>query len=184
MSSNELVLRVVQALERLQVPYMIVGSFSSNAYGIARSTQDADFVIELADPSALFQALAPELQFDPQMVLETVTMTTRYVGRHRASGFKVELFLVSEDPHDRERFRRRRLSPFLGATAFLPAPEDVLIQKLKWFGRARRAKDWEDAGNVLTVQQANLDLGYVRHWCDHLGTRELFEKLLSETPQA
>ncbi len=185
MTSNQIVLRVIQALEGHQIPYMLVGSYSSNAYGIARSTQDADFVIELGDRpiTPVFQALFPEVQFDPQMLLETVTMTSRFVGRHRGSGFKVELFLTSDDPHDRERFRRRRRQVLLDTTASLPTAEDVLIQKMRWFLRARRAKDLDDARNVLAVQHGKLDLGYIRCWCDQHGTRELFEKLLLEAAE-
>lgn len=49
MNATDFALRVVDALERRQVSYMFVGSFSSNAWGIPRSTKDADFVIELGD---------------------------------------------------------------------------------------------------------------------------------------
>jgi hypothetical protein len=176
-------LRVIEALETLHIPYMLVGSYSSNAFGIARSTQDADFVIELGDRSAtpLFQVLAPEIQFDPQLRMETVTMTSRWVGTHAATGFKIELFLVSDDAHDRERFGRRQSQPFLSASAFLPTAEDVLIQKLRWFARGRRAKDLDDCRAVLAVQTpAKLDLAYIRRWCDLHETRELFEKLVTE----
>jgi hypothetical protein len=181
-TSNQLVLRVIDALHRIGIDYMLVGSYSSNAYGVARSTQDADFVIELGERSItpLIQALAPELQFDPQMRLESVTMTARYVAKHSESGFKIELFMLSNDAHDRERFKRRSQQPFLNASAFLPTPEDVLVQKLRWFHHARRAKDLDDARNVLAVQVVTLDFDYIRNWCDQHGTRELFEQLLKE----
>ena len=42
------VLAVIDSLEAEQIPYMLVGSFSSNFYGIPRSTEDGDLVIELA----------------------------------------------------------------------------------------------------------------------------------------
>jgi hypothetical protein len=181
-TSNEIVLRVIAALERAGVPYMLVGSYSSNAFGIPRSTQDADFVIEAGERSLgpVFAALAPDVQFDPQMQLEMVTMTYRYVAVHRESTFKVELFLVSDDPHDRARFNRRQPHPFLGATAMLPTPEDVVVQKLRWATRARRAKDRADASAVLAVQSGKLDLDYVRQWCDQHQSRDLLEQLLRE----
>lgn len=181
--SNNIVLNVIAELERLALPYMLVGSYSSNAFGIARSTQDADFVIEAADRSItpLFAALASVLTFDPQMRLESVTMTSRWVGQDPVSGFKVELFLTTGDPHDVERFGRRQRQPFLGTVAVLPTPEDVVVQKLRWFGRAGRAKDLEDVRNVLAVQVGRLDLDYVRRWCDQHGTRDLFERALVES---
>jgi hypothetical protein len=42
---NEATARVVDALERLGMEYFLAGSFSSNYYGIPRTTRDADFVI-------------------------------------------------------------------------------------------------------------------------------------------
>jgi len=181
MTSNEIVFRVIEELERHGVPYMLVGSYSSNAFGIARSTQDADFVIEAGDRSLapVFQALSPIIKFDPQMQLESVTMTLRFIGQVPVTGFKIELFLTSNDPHDQERFRRRKRYPFLTGHAFLPSPEDVLLQKMRWYVRAKRAKDLDDVQNVLAVQAGKLDLPYIRQWADRHGTRELFERLLT-----
>jgi hypothetical protein len=42
--NNEATVSVIDAFEACGIPYMLVGSYASNAYGIARSTQDADFV--------------------------------------------------------------------------------------------------------------------------------------------
>jgi hypothetical protein len=183
MTANQIVLSVVAALERLDIPYMLVGSYSSNAFGIGRSTQDADFVIEFGHHSAdsLMKALAPMLEFDQQMQLETITMTGRYVGVNADTGFKVELFVLSDDAHDRSRFARRRRQPFLDSSAVLPTPEDIIIQKLRWFGRSRRAKDLDDSRNVVAVQSKRLDLDYIRNWCDQHDTRSLFEQLLLES---
>jgi hypothetical protein len=44
---------VVDVLETQQVPYLLVGSFSSNFYGIPRSTNDVDLVVELGQQSVL-----------------------------------------------------------------------------------------------------------------------------------
>ena len=49
MTAAEYFIQVVGALERLGIPFMVVGSMSSNIYGIPRSTKDAEFVIELGN---------------------------------------------------------------------------------------------------------------------------------------
>ena len=49
MTGNEATLAVIDALEACSIPYMLVGSYSSNVYGVERSTQDADFVVELVE---------------------------------------------------------------------------------------------------------------------------------------
>ena len=108
MTTQEIVRRVVDALEQLSVPYMLVGSFSSNAYGVPRNTQDVDFVVQL-EPTTISQLAAklhPAFQLNPQTSFETITATTRYLLDVPAEDFAVELFLMSDDPHDRARFER------------------------------------------------------------------------------
>ena len=79
MTSNEVVLQVIAVLQRLGIPYMVVGSYSSNAYGRARSTQDADIVIQLGTVSinVIAGALGAGFSLDPQSVLEFNTTTVR-----------------------------------------------------------------------------------------------------------
>jgi hypothetical protein len=50
--------------------------------------------------------------------------------------------------------------------------EDVIIQKLHWYHLDPRPKDFEDARNVIAVQQDRLDWDYIHHWCDLHGSRE------------
>ena len=81
MTTQEIVRRVVDALEQLSVPYMLVGSFSSNAYGVPRNTQDVDFVVQL-EPTTISQLAAkldPAFQLNPQTSFETITATIRYL---------------------------------------------------------------------------------------------------------
>jgi len=178
-TTREIVRRVVDALEQLGVPYMLVGSFSSNAYGVARNTQDADFVVQLdrITVSQLAAKLWPDFQLDPQTSFETITATTRHVLNVPAEDFKVELFLLSDDPHDRARFERRRRMEVLGGPAYLPSPEDVVITKLRWSRHGNRQKDLSDARDVIAVSGPQLDWAYIERWCDEHGTRKLLDDL-------
>ena len=179
-ASNDLVFQVIDSLDRIGISYMLVGSYSSNIYGVVRATQDADFVLQLGDRSlsAVMRLLGSDFYLDPQMSFETVTATQRYIILHQKSGFKIELFILSDDPHDQQRFARRAKVTFAGHQLFVPTPEDVIITKLRWSKGGNRRKDVEDAENVIAVQADALDLPYIRQWADQHGTRELFEQLL------
>jgi hypothetical protein len=178
--STEILFRFINAFEQLSIPYMLVGSYSSNVYGRPRSTQDADFVVQMTgNPMpALAQILGSEFQIDPQMSFETVTATMRYVATHPASAFKVEMFLLSDDAHDQLRFQRRQQVDFEGKNVWLPTPEDVVITKLRWSKGGNRSKDISDVLQILDLRKTSLALPYIRNWCDQHNTRELFEKLL------
>ena len=163
---------------------MLVGSFSSNVHGIERNTKDADLVLQLTSQSiaTLAREFGVDFSFDPQMGFETVTMTSRYIVSHRDPVFKIELFLLSDDAHDVERFRRRLSATIAGRTVYVASPEDVVITKLRWSKQGRRAKDVEDVRGVLAVQQGKVNLAYIRSWCDQHGTRELLEKTIASIP--
>jgi hypothetical protein len=108
-------------------------------------------------------------------------MTTRYIIKHPATAFTIESFLLSSDPHDLERFRRRQQVDFEGHRTWLPAAEDIVVTKLRWSKGGRRTKDVDDVLRVFGVRANTLDLGYIRRWCDQHDTRSLFEKLLVES---
>ena len=181
MSGNDATLAVIDALLALGIPYMLVGSYASNSYGIERSTLDADFVVELGDASLaeLFGRLRPEIRFDPQMGFETVTMTRKHVAVVEGSEFLIELFQLGDDPHDRERFRRRREVQSSGRAMFLLSLEDVIVTKLRW----ARSKDKDDVRDVIAVQgETAIDWEYVHGWTDQHGTTALLDEIRRSIP--
>jgi hypothetical protein len=163
---------------------MLTGSLASNLYGIARSTKDADIVLDASTEQLknVFASIPEPLRVDPQMSFETVTATTRQIIELPSSAFSVELFSLSQDAHDRERFGRRREGTLLGAPVWVPTPEDVVIWKLRWSKQGRRSKDVDDARNVLAVQGNALDFDYIHRWCDEHGTRGLLDQIRESIP--
>jgi hypothetical protein len=180
----EATVAAIEALEELRIPYMLVGSLSSNAYGIARSTKDADIVVELGAASItdLVRKLGPEFRLDPQISFETVTGTTRHVVQLTDTPFTIEFFRLSNDAHDQERFRRRRRVPLPDGETVIPTAEDVIIMKLRWVVHGRRTKDIDDIRDVIAVQGDALDWQYIHRWCDQHGTREKLDEIRRSIP--
>jgi len=178
---NSLVLRIADALTASGIPYLLAGSFASNYHGIPRSTKEEDFVLHLSGGVGRdFAArLGEEFEFDPQLSFETVTGTYRQLIRHRHSEFKFELFLLSQDPHDQQRFARRREEVLFGRKVWLLTPEDVIISKLRWV----RTQDTDDVRNVLSVQRDRLDWPYIEHWCRLHGTFSRLEEIRRTVPE-
>ena len=184
MTIEEAVLTVIDALEVGRVPYMVVGSLSSNLYGMPRSTQDADFVLQIEPAllSALRSRLGPRFRWEPQLTFETITATTRQIINVESLGFRIELFLLSDDSHDQQRFARRQRVQVLGKDTYAPTAEDVIITKLRWSQQGKRHKDVDDVRNVLAIQGDNLDWTYIHGWCDQHGTRTLLEAIRRSIP--
>ena len=181
-AGESMTMDVAKALEACGIPYLLTGSFASNYYGIPRSTRDADFVLQSqrAVGPEFAQQLGEAFLLDPQLSFETNTGTFRQVLRHKNKAFKVELFLLSHDPHDQARFSRRRAVQLFERQVWVPSPEDVIITKLRW----ARGKDKDDARDVMAVQQEKLDWPYVEEWCRLTGTLPLMQELRRSTTAA
>lgn len=177
---------LLDALNALGLEYMVVGSFSSNRYGVPRATKDADFVLRVvaAERERLYAALSPSFKVDPQVSFEMVTGTWRQIIDVPEIPFTIELFELSSDPHDQSRFSRRTKLTLLSREAWLPMPEDVIIQKLRWSHGARRSKDFDDVVAVMAVQgEARLDWAYIEKWCGEHGTLDLLAEAKAEAAQ-
>lgn len=185
MTLEALAIEVVKAAEAAGVEFMAVGAIAAGAYGVPRSTRDVDLLVAVnvaGGVNALIERLSPMVNFESQVVFDTLTWGRRHVGQSRSKPpFKVELFEVFDDPFVRSEFSRRQrvFVPMLGCHTWLPTPEDVVVQKLRW----GRSKDLDDARDVLAVQGVeSLDMTYIRHWCARHGTEERLRLALAGIP--
>ncbi len=162
---------------------MVVGALSSSVFGIPRATKDVDIVLQLQTREPLCrleERLSQVVVFDPQATFETLTGSVRHILTAKTRPpFTVELFELGADPFVVERFSRRRAewSGQINRSIFLPTPEDVIVQKLRW----GRPKDLEDARDVLAVQTpARLDMNHITRWCEAHQTTARLQSILTE----
>lgn len=178
MTGNDALLSLLEIINRLEIPYMLVGSYSSNIYGIPRSTKDADLVLQLDDGALklLSNNLPEGLRFEEQSFFETVTATRKELLHIDGSDFLIEIFHLSSDPFDQTRFARRiKQNVTSDLQAWFPTAEDVIIQKLRW----ARSKDFDDVVAILRVQTM-LDSDHIYHWCGLHGTLPPLAKAQAE----
>lgn len=185
MKLEELAVHVIEAAEEAGVEFMAVGAIAAGAYGVPRSTRDVDLLVSVKIPGnviALIRRLGSLVTFDGQVTFDTLTWGKRHVGRSNSTPpFKVELFETFEDPFVISEFSRRQevFVPILNRTTWLPTPEDVVVQKLRW----GRNKDLDDARDVLAVQgPETLDMPYIENWCSQHGTLERLHAALAGIP--
>jgi len=185
MTVEALAAAVVDACDSEGVDHMVTGAFATSVYGIPRSTKDVDVVLSLRNGDAISRVAAklePMIEFNPQVQFDTLTWGKRLVGITRQSPpLKVELFELFDDPFVLAQFQRKRklFSNQIGRNTWLPTPEDVVVQKLRW----GRNKDLDDARDVLAVQGTeSLDMAYIEKWCAQHGTTERLKAALAGIP--
>lgn len=185
-NGNEVAARFVEAFNALGIDFFLAGSYSSNYYGVPRATKDADFVAVLSGKvTALADFLGDEFVLDPQTSFEGITGTLRDIFVIPSVPFKVEIFHLSDDPHDQSRYERR-VSVFddsLGCSVFIPTPEDVIVTKLRWERLGKRGKDANDVRDVIGVLGDDaLDWDYIHRWTAEHGTRQLLDEIRASVP--
>jgi hypothetical protein len=135
-----------------------------------------------ANVAALIRRLSEFVTFDALVSFDTLTWGKRHVGTSQSSPpFKVELVETFDDPFVRSEFSRRHrvFVPFLQCETWLPTPEDVVVQKLRW----SRNKDLDDARDVLAVQgPETLDMEYIEGWCARHNTLDRLQTALDGIP--
>ncbi len=179
------VIAVARALEAAEAPYFVGGSLASSLQGIPRSTQDVDLVADLAlaRVGAFVGSLGNGFYADEERIRDGVERRASFNVIDLSNGFKADVYLASDDPFGRTQYERRQaieLSP--GTTLPFASPEDVVLQKLRWFrlGGGVSERQWLDALGVLKVQHERLDLAYLARWAAALELSDLLHRALAE----
>lgn len=182
LKSEEIVQRVLASLNENGHAFMLVGSYATNLYCVPRGTQDIDLVVEARFIKAAQQIAAshPAIHLDPQLGFESVTATKRVLLTSDDTDFKVEVFELSNDPHDQSRFRRRLPVELYDQPAWVATAEDTIVTKLNWSAKTGRGKDRDDAQNVMAAQHETLDWPYIEDWCRQHGTLEKLQELRTQ----
>lgn len=187
MTSFEVLKAIISTLDKLEIPYMLAGSFASGAHGTPRTTMDADLIVELkpSQVERLVAAFQGDFYIDPGSAEQAVRAKRSFSIIHLTTFFKADLFVLGESAFAREEFSRR--APYSLAEAeseriYLATPEDTILSKLAWFRQGREVSEnqWRDVLGIIRVQGRRLNLPYLHRWANELGLSSLLECALAE----
>ena len=171
MSVSDVFRRITQALDDAGIAYMLSGSFASAYYGVPRSTQDIDLVIEATPDQlrALVQRLpGDEYYVDLNAALEAQQRESQFNLIDLATGWKIDLILRKNRPFSREEFGRRRRVTLQGLSIFVASPEDIVIAKMEWSRAAQSLRQVQDAAAIVRLRGESLDRAYLEQWIREL----------------
>ena len=155
---QDLLAKVVAALDAAGVPHMVTGSFASTFHGEPRMTQDIDLVVD-SDITTI--ALFVE-QFDPaRFYIDDAIAATMRRDRFNiievTTGWKVDLIVRKDRPFSNEEFRRRVPGLLSGVPTFVASAEDTILSKLEWSKTSGSERQLRDVIAILQVQRSTLD---------------------------
>jgi len=174
---------VAAHLDRRGSPNTVGGSSACSFAGEPRSTVDIDFVVALSADHVdlLVAAMQHEFYVDADAVHRAVRDRSSVNLIHQATQLKVDLFVAGGTPLDTQQIARRmtvHLSD--GRRLHVHPPEDILLQKLRWFrsGGGVSDRQWRDVRAIVRVQGTALDRDYLRAHAPVLGVADLLERAL------
>lgn len=176
-------LKVITAqLKKNRVPYMITGAWSAIYYGRPRASHDIDFVVELgrqdlAKVLSIFSPLSDDFFIQKEAIKEAVLEKSMFNVIHLPTTLKLDFWILTDEPFDKSRFRRKRKVKILDQPMVMASAEDTILQKLRWYKMGKIEKHLVDAAFVYQIQKKNLDMGYLADWVRKLGLGKYFRQL-------
>lgn len=177
---------IVTGLQAANVPYFVGGSMASVVHGELRTTHDVDIVVDLRPEhvSELVATLALRFLVDAEFVRYAIRHRSSCNLIHRATGFKVDLFLCRDRAFSRMEMQRCQTVELMpGVPMRVASAEDCVLSKLEWFEKGGRVSDrqWRDILGILKAQQGSLDTAYLSRWARELAVDNLLEQALRQT---
>lgn len=184
MEQIDLLRYVLTMLERLGIPYMLVGSLSSGIYGEPRMTRDIDIVIQLkpGDVDGMVTAFHPdEFYVSREAVLGALTHHSQFNVIHPTSGNKIDFIISRADAWGNAQMERRRRAWILpDLEGYLASPEDVVIGKMLYYKEGGSDKHLRDIAGILKVSSKMIDADYLSHWANELGLGDIWKAVSAQ----
>ena len=182
----EVLFKVVNALEKLDIAYVIGGSFASSTHGFSRATMDVDLLATIGREQVMgfISVLGPEFYVDEQAIKRAIDQKRHFNLIHVESSFKIDVFIANEG-FDEKQLERRHLEVVTNEPerkAYVATPEDTILAKLNWYRLGNEVSDrqWQDVIGIIKVQGNRLDLSYLKQWANSLDVSDLLEKALAQ----
>lgn len=172
----QLLNKIIIVCESLELPYMVVGSVASMAFGEYRATNDIDVVIRLSPQEvSRFCQQFPESEYyvSEAAAQEAIRLERMFNVVELQSGLKVDFAIAQQTPWGKSELERRRKAPIVsGVVGFTASPEDIIIAKLKYFQEGESQKHLRDVAAMCQISGDLLDRNYLNHWIEQLNLGE------------
>ncbi len=182
---GEALKRLLEALDRCAIPYLIGGSLASGIHGVYRTSLDVDLVADIhpGHIARLAKELGGDFYADPEMMRDALARGRSFNLIHFASSYKFDIFPLSSDPYHQTQFSRRVVKDIVLGGKALAVPiataEDTLLMKLVWYrsGGEVSERQWNDVRGIVAVQGSRLDREYLHKWAAYLKIADLLESV-------
>ena len=171
---------LVNVLEKLHLPYAIVGSQASMAYGDARFTNDIDVVVALtpANLKAFCQAFPDSDFYVSEDGANTAVMRGgQFNIIHPESGLKIDVIVPKDDSERAQLDRAVRRPTAADRDALYGAPEDIILKKMEAYDEGGSEKHLRDIASMLRVMRQRVDRTYIGEQASKRGYADIWSAI-------
>jgi hypothetical protein len=130
-------------LRGTRVDLGVGGSFASAVYGEPRATNDVDVIVRLrlGEVRRFVAALGRDVYVDEDVIREAIVDQRSFNVIDEVTYVKIDVFVPPPGPlGEGQLVRRRRLSVTDDLQTWVLGPEDIILQKLRWYRLGNRSR--------------------------------------------
>lgn len=176
----EILKQVAEVLEKINVPYMVTGSFAANFYAIPRMTRDIDIVLEIlsSDREKVFNAFSTEFYVDKNAMSQAVEHEGMFNIIHTQTIIKIDFIVRKDSEYRHIEFQRKQRVHFNDIPIWIASPEDLIISKLYWAKDSLSEMQIKDVKGLFGSVK-NLDVEYIKKWVQRFKLDFIYERVIS-----
>ena len=180
MTQEEVLKRVISALEDNNIPYMLTGAIAVNYYGRPRLTHDVDIIVNIEKKhiQSIVDAFYQEFYVSSESIKDAIKHRTVFNIIHNETGLKIDFWMLTNEEYDKTRFSRRESQTIFDRQMSISSAEDIILVKLLWYKRSTSEKHIIDAEGILQVQGESIDNNYLEKWAKNLSVSKTLKELL------
>lgn len=184
MEIENLLLKITQILEELEISYLVTGGIAVAIWGSPRSTLDIDIIInirkeQISSLVVAFKRISPAGYADEKMAKKALKEKGEFNFIDSETGLKIDFWVQKEDAFSQNEFQRRVLKKFGSKKAWFISPEDLILRKLQWYKLTETSKHLEDIKSIMKISK--VDREYIDHWAKQQSTSEILAKIIKKS---
>lgn len=142
---------VTEKLDRLNIPYMVTGSFAMGVYATARTTLDIDIIVEItrADINRLVAAFQKDFYVQHSSILRAIEHHSMFNMISTKTSLKVDCIVRKDTAIEKAKFARRTRGNIADDEFWAISRDDLILSKLAWERESLSERQFEDVDRLL-----------------------------------
>jgi hypothetical protein len=170
---------ISERFDKIELPFMLTGSFAMSYYANPRMTRALDFVIELDinNIDKLVEIVEDDYIASFEMIEESLLHKSMFNLIHKESLIKVDCIIRKDEKYRKIEFDRRHKIKLGDFITYIVSKEDLILSKALWMKETYSEMQVRDIKNLLST---GYDQNYLQEYIKILGLQELFNQIFNE----